>query len=115
MAKNFFQVCSGISNIGRNKINYICKVTGFIKTAPFKVASEDQVTFLCEALESSFKGDLEVGQSYYKKRTSKIIQIKSVKSLRIYRLIQGLPVRGQRTRTNARTCRNRRIKLCFNK
>lgn len=86
----------------------LCQCLGFQKHFLLKdVKDEDiyNIDQLMEDLPFSIKGDL---QRLTKQNIDHLVGIKSYRGLR-HR--QGLPVRGQRTHTNARTCKNlRRLK-----
>ncbi|HEX7326524.1 MAG TPA: 30S ribosomal protein S13 [Rhodanobacteraceae bacterium] len=87
-----------IYGIGRTRSRKICAEVGIDPTVPVKSLSEGEVENLRRAVTKyTVEGDLrrEVG-----------ISIKRLMDLGTYRGLRhrrGLPVRGQRTRTNART------------
>ena len=87
-----------IYGIGRSRARKICADTSIDPTTPIKSLSEGEVEQLRSAVARYVvEGDLrrEVG-----------ISIKRLMDLGCYRGLRhrrGLPVRGQRTRTNART------------
>lgn len=77
-----------------------CKIDGNIRA---KNLTADQVAKLQKALESfKVEGDLR------KEIRENIQRLKRISSYRGSRHSAGLPVRGQRTRTNARTLRGKR-------
>jgi small subunit ribosomal protein S13 len=83
-----------IYGIGRGSSSFLCRNLGFSKNFKVKDLSKTQVTQLIKIIESSnilIAGDLK--------------KIKSYRGLRRY---QGLPVRGQRTHTNAKTAKKRK-------
>ena len=87
-----------IYGIGRSRAKKICVDAGVVSATPIKSLSEGEVEKLrAEVTKYIVEGDLrrEVG-----------IAIKRLMDLGCYRGLRhrrGLPVRGQRTRTNART------------
>jgi small subunit ribosomal protein S13 len=87
-----------IYGIGRTRSRKICESSGVDPTTQIKSLSEGEVENLRrEVAKFSVEGDLrrEVG-----------ISVKSLMDLGTYRGLRhrrGLPARGQRTRTNART------------
>ena len=94
-------VCIGLQSIygiGRTRSRKICEAAGVDPAIQIKSLSEGEVESLRrEVAKFSVEGDLrrEVG-----------ISIKRLMDLGTYRGLRhrrGLPVRGQRTRTNART------------
>ena len=89
---------TAIFGVGRSTARTICGDARVAPTAKVKDLTEDEVTRLRAEIEKhSVEGDLrrEIGMS-----------IKRLMDLGTYRGMRhrrGLPVRGQRTRTNART------------
>ncbi|HEX7349249.1 MAG TPA: 30S ribosomal protein S13 [Rhodanobacteraceae bacterium] len=87
-----------IYGIGRTRSRKICDAAGIAPTTPVKSLSEGEVDILRrEVAKFTVEGDLrrEVG-----------ISVKRLMDLGTYRGLRhrrGLPCRGQRTRTNART------------
>ena len=90
--------------IGRSSSRKILKTTGIDPNIRVKDLTEDQVLALREAIEGGYKieGDL---------RREVAMSIKRLMDIGCYRGLRhrrGLPVRGQRTRTNARTRKGRK-------
>ena len=86
-----------IFGIGRSTAQQILKQTGVDPETPVKDLTEDEVIKLREAVENrEGEGDLRRERSQNVKR---LMEIGSYRGLRHRR---GLPVRGQRTKTNAR-------------
>lgn len=87
-----------IYGIGRTRAQSICELTGVNPQTKVKDLSEDEVSRLrIEVGKFTVEGDL---------RREVAMSIKRLKDLACYRGIRhrrGLPVRGQRTSTNART------------
>lgn len=87
-----------IYGIGRTRARAICSSTGVHEAAKVKDLSEDQLDLLRAATANyAIEGDL---------RRENAMNIKRLMDLGCYRGLRhrrGLPVRGQRTRTNART------------
>ncbi|MBD8023776.1 30S ribosomal protein S13 [Microbacterium gallinarum] len=88
-----------IYGVGRTRSNEILAATGIDENIRVKDLSDDQLIALRDHIEANFKveGDLrrEVAADIRRK-----VEIGSYEGLRHRR---GLPVRGQRTKTNART------------
>ncbi|GAA1861723.1 30S ribosomal protein S13 [Microbacterium sp. SORGH_AS_0888] len=88
-----------IYGIGRTRSNEILAATGIDENIRVKDLSDDQLVALRDHIEGTYKveGDLrrEVAADIRRK-----VEIGSYEGLRHRR---GLPVRGQRTKTNART------------
>ena len=88
-----------IYGIGRKSANDILAKTGINPDTRAKDLTEDEVVKLRDEIESSYtvEGDL---------RRDVALNIKRLVEINCYRGIRhrkGLPVRGQRTKTNART------------
>jgi small subunit ribosomal protein S13 len=98
-----FALCS-IYGLGRTHAFSICKTLGFSKNLTVQALSKEQVSKLIKYIESL---DILIAGDLLKARllvAKKLISIKSYRGLRRY---QGLPIRGQRTHTNARTSRKK--------
>jgi len=86
-----------IFGIGRSTAQQILSEAGVDPGTPVKDLTEDEVMKLREAVENrEVEGDLRRDRSQNVKR---LMEIGSYRGLRHRR---GLPVRGQRTKTNAR-------------
>ncbi len=89
---------TAIYGIGRSNSRKICAAAGISSGSKIKDLSEDEVTRLRAAVGNyRVEGDL---------RRETTVNIKRLMDLGTYRGIRhrrGLPLRGQRTRTNART------------
>jgi small subunit ribosomal protein S13 len=86
-----------VFGIGRSTANQILRDTGVNPDTYIKDLTEEEVVKLREAVESrQVEGDLRRDRS---QNTKRLMEIGSYRGLRHRR---GLPVRGQRTKTNAR-------------
>src|SRR3954467_10717941 len=86
-----------VFGIGRSTANEILKEAGVDPSTPIKDLTEDEVVKLREAVESrEVEGDLRRERSQNTKRLMEIGSYRGPPPPR------GLPVRGQRTKTNAR-------------
>ena len=88
-----------IYGIGRKSANDILAATGINPDTRAKDLTEEEVAKLRDEIENAYtvEGDL---------RRDKALNIKRLVEINCYRGIRhrkGLPVRGQRTKTNART------------
>ena len=88
-----------IYGIGRTTATKLCAETGVDPATRVKDLTEDEVTKLRDAIDGKYlvEGDL---------RRETAMNIKRLMDLACYRGLRhrrGLPVRGQRTKTNART------------
>ena len=94
-----------IFGIGKSHALLFCKKLGFSKNLKIKNLSKEQITELIKIIELS---DFAIVSELKKLRLLKTKKLLSIKSYRGLRQKQGLPVRGQRTHTNARTSRKRK-------
>ena len=95
---------SDIYGLGRKNALLLCKKLGFSRNLLVKDLSKEQIAKLVKIIESL---GLVIGGDLLKIRlliAKKLVSIKSYRGLRKY---QGLPIRGQRTHTNAKTARKR--------
>jgi len=88
-----------IYGIGRTRSNEILAKTGINPDTRVRDLTDDEITKLRDTIEKEYtvEGDL---------RREVALNIKRLVEIRCYRGIRhrmGLPVRGQRTKTNART------------
>ena len=100
-----------IFGIGRSKSALILAEAKIDKNKKVKALSEDEINKIRTIIEKRerIEGDLRKDVSMAIKR---LIDIGSYRGMRHRR---GLPVRGQRTHTNARTKRGRRIAIAGKK
>ena len=100
-----------IYGIGLTRAQKVCSETGVDANTRIRQLTDDEVTRIRRYIEANFEveGDLrrEVQQNIKRK-----IEIGSYQGIRHRR---GLPVRGQRTHTNARTRKGRRMAIAGKK
>ena len=93
-----------IFGIGRSRAEALLKNLNISNSIKAKDLSEDEIVKIREYIENNFtiEGDLrrEISQNI-----KRLIEVNSYKGIRHKR---GLPVRGQRTHTNARTRKGKR-------
>jgi small subunit ribosomal protein S13 len=86
-----------VYGIGRSAANRILAETGVDADTQIKDLTEDEIVKLREAVESrEVEGDLR------RERSQNVKRLQEIGSYRGLRHRRGLPVRGQRTKTNAR-------------
>ena len=93
-----------IYGIGRSSSREICEKTGIDPERRINDLSAEEVNDLRKVLESDFRVEGRL-------RTEIALNIKRLMEIGCYRGIRhrrGLPARGQRTRTNARTRKGRK-------
>lgn len=88
-----------VYGIGKTRAKTICEVAGIPETLRTDALSDEQIAKMRSYIETNYKveGDL---------RRETGLSIKRLMDLNCYRGLRhrkGLPVRGQRTRSNART------------
>ena len=88
-----------IYGIGRTTATKLCAETGVDPATRVKDLTEDEVTKLRDAIDGKYlvEGDLR------RETSQNIKRLMDIGSYRGLRHRKGLPVRGQRTHTNART------------
>jgi small subunit ribosomal protein S13 len=86
-----------VFGIGRSTANDILKETGVDPNTQVKDLTEDEIIKLRDAVENrEVEGDLR------RERSQNVKRLQEIGSYRGLRHRRGLPVRGQRTKTNAR-------------
>jgi small subunit ribosomal protein S13 len=86
-----------VFGIGRSTANQILKETGVDPNTQIKNLTEDEIVKLRDAVENrEVEGDLR------RERSQNVKRLQEIGSYRGLRHRRGLPVRGQRTKTNAR-------------
>jgi len=86
-----------VFGIGRSTANEILEAAGVDPDTHVKDLTEDEIVKLREAVESrEVEGDLR------RERSQNVKRLQEIGSYRGLRHRRGLPVRGQRTKTNAR-------------
>ena len=100
-----------IFGIGPTRASQICEHTGINPDTRVRSLTDDEVATIRRFIENNFQveGDLrrEIQQNIKRK-----IEIGSYQGIRHRR---GLPVRGQRTHTNARSRKGRRVAIAGKK
>ena len=88
-----------IYGIGRTTASKVCEKAGVNPATRVRDLTEDEVTMLRDAIDESYtvEGDL---RREVKQNIARLMEIGCYRGLRHRK---GLPVRGQRTHTNART------------
>ena len=86
-----------VFGIGRSTANKILTETGVDPDTPVKDLTEDEIIKLRDAVE-----DREVEGDLRRERSQNVKRLQEIGSYRGLRHRRGLPVRGQRTKTNAR-------------
>jgi small subunit ribosomal protein S13 len=85
--------------VGRSLSHRICQETGVDENLRTKNLTEDQLSRINSFIDRNF----QVEGTLRRQITQNIQRLKDISSYRGWRHRRGLPVRGQRTRTNSRT------------
>lgn len=95
-----------IYGLNTSKSNILCKKLGFAQNLKVEKLSEQQIKKLLKLVEIS---NLLITSDLKKFKNLLFKNLISIKSYKGFRRIKGLPTRGQRTHTNARTARKIKI------
>lgn len=97
---------SYIYGIGRSNVIEVLKKADVVSDKRAKTLTEDEIKRLTKVLEPyKLEGDLKADIA------SNIRRLRDIGSYRGLRHAHGLPSRGQRTRSNARTKRGKRVTI----
>lgn len=94
-----------IHGVGEGTAKKILQLANIKEDTRVSKLNEQQLAQLAQIIESNYKVEGELRQEVYKN----IKRLKDIKSYKGLRHKLGLPVRGQRTRTNAVTRKGRNI------
>lgn len=101
-------VCFALTNIygiGKTTAFSICKKLGFSLNLKIKDLTQEQVVEMLQLIDSL---NLNLNNELKKLRSLTLKNLISIKSYKGLRRVRGLPVRGQRTHTNAKSARKHR-------
>lgn len=97
---------TSIYGVGRKNVVEICQKAKVAAEKKSQELTREEISRLTKALEDyNVEGDLR------REITENIKRLKEIGSYRGIRHTRNLPVRGQRTRTNARTKRGKRVTI----
>lgn len=94
-----------IYGIGDSTAFRICKKLGFSSNLKIKDLTQEQVLEILHVIDSL---DLVLNNELKKFRSLSLKNLIQIKSYRGLRRVRGLPTRGQRTHTNAKSARKSR-------
>lgn len=96
-----------IYGVGRNNVKRIIEMANVEAAKRLKDLSEEEINRLQKVIEKSFKveGDLR------REVENNIKRLREIGAYRGIRHMKKLPARGQRTRSNARTKRGKRVTI----
>lgn len=103
--KSVFFALADIHGIGKHRSSLICKKLGFSVNLKIQDLTQEQAIDILRVVESL---DILLNNDLRKFRSLTLKNLVNIKSFRGLRRIRGLPVRGQRTHTNARSSKRQR-------
>ena len=103
--KAVFFALANVHGIGRNTAFLICKKLGFSINLKVKDLDQEQVVEIVQLVDSL---GLLLNNELKKFKSLTLKNLITIKSYRGLRRVRGLPVRGQRTRTNANSAKKRK-------
>ena len=106
--KSIFFALKSVYGLGKSQSFLICGLMGCSPNLKIKNLSEDQILKLLKLIEAS---NLVITSELKKSRLLIFKKLASIKSYRGLRRINGLPVRGQRTHTNAKSAKLLNFKM----
>ena len=99
-SKSVLRSLKKIYGLGDYQIKHVCKNLGFSSNLSISSLSNDQIIKLVKFIENS---NLKISNELKKSQIFNLRRLVEIKCYSALRRIKGLPVRGQRTHTNAKT------------
>ena len=103
--KSVFFALTKIHGIGKHTAFIICKKLGFSINLKVKDLTQEQSAEMLQVISLL---NLTLNNDLKKLKSLTLKNLVSIKSYRGLRRVRGLPVRGQRTHTNAKSARKNR-------
>ena len=100
--KSVFFALTHVYGIGKSTAFHICKKLGFSINLKIKDLTQEQTVEIIQIIDSL---DLTLNNELKKLKSLTLKNLIQIKSYRGLRRVRGLPVRGQRTHTNAKSAR----------
>nr|YP_009495577.1 ribosomal protein S13 [Nitzschia sp. (in: diatoms)]AWQ64307.1 ribosomal protein S13 [Nitzschia sp. (in: diatoms)] len=100
--KSVFFALTKIHGIGRSTAFSICKKLGFSINLKIKNLNQEQISEILKLIDSL---NLLLNNELKKFKSLSLKKLIAIKSYRGLRRVRGLPVRGQRTHTNAKSAK----------
>ncbi|MBE0439321.1 MAG: 30S ribosomal protein S13 [Gammaproteobacteria bacterium] len=100
--KPVFFALTRVHGIGKNTALFICKKLGFSQNLKVKNLNQEQIVDLLQIIDSL---NLPLNNELKKLNSMALKKLIAIKSYRGLRRVRGLPVRGQRTHTNAKSAK----------
>ena len=103
--KSVYFALTSIYGIGKSTAFTICKKLGFSINLKIKDLTQEQIGEMVQLIDSL---NLNLNNELKKLKSLTLKNLVSIKSYKGLRRVRGLPVRGQRTHTNAKSARKYR-------
>ena len=103
--KSVYFALTKIYGIGKTTAFVICKKLGFSINLKIKDLTQEQTIEMLQLIDSL---NLKLNNELKKLKSLTLKNLVSIKSYKGLRRVRGLPVRGQRTHTNAKSARKYR-------
>ena len=103
--KSVYFALTNIYGIGKTTAFVICKKLGFSVNLKIKDLTQEQTIEMLQLIDSL---NLNLNNELKKLKSLTLKNLVSIKSYKGLRRVHGLPVRGQRTHTNAKSARKYR-------
>lgn len=100
--KPVFFALTRVHGIGKSTALFICKKLGFSQNLKVKNLNQEQIVDLLQIIDSL---NLSLNNELKKLNSMTLKKLIVIKSYRGLRRVRGLPVRGQRTHTNAKSAK----------
>ena len=100
--KSIFFALTQIYGIGKSTAFLICKKLGFSVNLKVKDLTQEQIVEILQVVELL---NLTLNNELKKFKSLSLKKLITIKSYRGLRRVRGLPVRGQRTHTNAKSAK----------
>ena len=102
--KNVLIALTTIYGIGRTKSSSICRKAGITSSMKVAELTQEHVEKITDIVKNS---GIVINFDLKKYRETNLKNLVSIKSYKGLRRINGLPIRGQRTRSNANTSKKK--------
>ena len=96
-----------IPGIGLSRSKLICSELNISEQAKLGELSKDKIKSIADFIDNNYT----IGSKLLREKTLNIKKLIKMSSYRGFRHVRGLPLRGQRTHTNAKTSRKFKTKL----
>ena len=98
---------TGIPGIGTSRSKLICSKLHLSHKEKMDTLSKEQLKKITDFIDQHYV----IGSKLFREKTLNIKNLIRMSSYKGFRHVRGLPSRGQRTHTNAKTSRKYKIKL----